>query len=147
MSQGQNNTPLLLFRFVYQDSIWAYFLLIAELHGPNLCHKSGDLGVTYAAVSFLRQALQQPFQPPLLCLFWILLVILIYEFKALCPSGKESICSTVSKTLSSPNEGIDGFSVSAGKQKELAGSAPDTMESATPKTCCRHTKSPIYILH
>ena len=39
MSQGQNNTPLLLFRFVYQDSIWAYFLLIAELNGPNLCQQ------------------------------------------------------------------------------------------------------------
>ena len=36
--------------------------------------------------------------------------------------------------------------LSAGKQKEMAGSAPDTMESTIPKTY-RHTKSAIYILH
>lgn len=60
-------------------------------------NKSAYLGVTYDSVSFLRQALQQPFQVPLLCLFWILLVILIYEFKALCPSGEKAFVQQYQK--------------------------------------------------
>ena len=145
MSQGQNNTPLLLFRCLPGFHLGIFFTNRRAQWSKSV--STNQLSSALLMLPFfLRQTLQLPFQAPLLCLFWILQVILIYEFKALCPPGKESICSTVSKTLSSPYEGIDGFSVSAGKQKEMAGSAPDTMESTIPKTY-RHTKSAIYILH
>lgn len=146
MSQGQNNTPLLLFRclpgfhlgifFINRRAPWSKSVSTNQLTSALLMIPSLFYDKLYNDLSRL-----------LSCAFSRYCRLFLYEFKALCPPGKESICSTVSKTLSSPYEGIDVFSVSAGKQKEMAGSAPDTMESATPKTCCRHTKSPIYILH
>lgn len=60
--------------------------------------------------------------------------------------GKKAFVQQYQKLYRLLMKGIDGFSVSADKQKEMAGSAPDTMESTIPKTY-RHTKSAIYILH
>ncbi len=103
MSQGQNNR-LLLFRFVTRIPFGHIFSLIAELHGPNLCHKSGDLGVIMQPSLSYDKLYNNLSSSPLFVPFLdIVGYFFIYEFKALCPSGKESICSTVSKTLSSPD--------------------------------------------
>ncbi len=60
-------------------------------------NKSAYLGVTYASV-FSTTNFTTTFPGSSLVPF-LDIVGYLYEFKALCPPGKESICSTVSKTL------------------------------------------------